>query len=257
MTHEQLRESAAAYALGALDDADRVAFEAHLPDCVECRAEVSSYRPVAGLLAHAAPGTNPPASLRARVLRHARPVRASAAARRRPGWGAQPAWLAAAACLALAVWSGLSLRSERSRSNTVNAELAEARAELASRDSVVSALLGPEVHVVSLSEPDRKPAMRVFWNHTRNVFIVTAANLPAPPAGKAYQLWAIQKGKAPLSMGTFVPGTDGRAATIIPVSASITDAGVIDNCGVTLEPLGGSPQPTESPRLLGTWRHVD
>jgi anti-sigma-K factor RskA len=218
---------------------------------------VASYRPVAGMLAHAAPAVDPPAALRARVLRDARQARPIATARRKPGWGARPAWLAAAACLALAVWSGVTLQSERGRQRAVNAELAEARAELASRDSVVAALLGPEVHVVSLSEPDRKPAMRVFWNHTRNVFIVTAANLPAPLPGKEYQLWAIRKGQAPMSMGTFVPGPDGRAATIIPVPASITDAGFIDNCGVTMEPAGGSPQPTENPRLLGTWRHVD
>jgi len=37
----------------------------------------------------------------------------------------------------------------------------------------------------------------------------------------------------------------------------INDAGYIDNCALTLEPAGGSSQPTETPRLVGAWRHVD
>ena len=33
--------------------------------------------------------------------------------------------------------------------------------------------------------------------------------------------------------------------------------GFVDNCGLTEEPAGGSPQPTETPRLLGVWVHTD
>jgi hypothetical protein len=40
-----------AYVLGALDDADRRAFETHLETCPECRARVDEVRPTAGLLA--------------------------------------------------------------------------------------------------------------------------------------------------------------------------------------------------------------
>jgi hypothetical protein len=40
-----------AYVLGALDDADRHAFETHLQTCPECRARVDELRPTAGLLA--------------------------------------------------------------------------------------------------------------------------------------------------------------------------------------------------------------
>jgi Putative zinc-finger len=40
-----------AYVLGALDDADRQAFEAHLATCPDCRARVDEVRPTVGLLA--------------------------------------------------------------------------------------------------------------------------------------------------------------------------------------------------------------
>src|SRR5205085_826336 len=106
---------------------------------------------------------------------------------------------------------------------TLQRELAESRAELAVRDSTLAAFMGPEVHVVSLAEPatslKRKPSLRVYWNHTRRVFIVTAFDLPALTRGRTYQLWAMRDGKPPLSMGTFAIGTHGRAARVIPVSS--------------------------------------
>jgi Putative zinc-finger len=40
----------AAYVLGALDDADRQAFEAHLATCADCQARVDQLRPTADLL---------------------------------------------------------------------------------------------------------------------------------------------------------------------------------------------------------------
>jgi hypothetical protein len=40
-----------AYVLGALDDTDRIAFEAHLETCAECRARVAEARPAVQLLA--------------------------------------------------------------------------------------------------------------------------------------------------------------------------------------------------------------
>ena len=39
-----------AYALGLLEDQDRVTFEAHLATCDACRTELPSLSPIAGLL---------------------------------------------------------------------------------------------------------------------------------------------------------------------------------------------------------------
>jgi anti-sigma-K factor RskA len=261
MSHEQWSGSAAAYALGALDADERAAFEQHLTTCATCRAEADELRETAAMLAHAAPTREvPPSALRERVLREAREVRpitsaASVARRRAP----IVPWLAAAASLTLAVLAWSQLRSERTQSAQLAAALDSARLGIAARDSMVAAFLGPEVHVVSLSPPPtgEKPSMRVFWNHTRNIFIVTAFNVPPAPAGKTYQLWAIRNGKQPLSMGTFNTDASGQATAIIAVGNDITQGGFIDLCALTLEPSGGSPQPTEQPRLVGSWRHTD
>jgi anti-sigma-K factor RskA len=279
MTHQELRDMTAAFALDALDGDERAAVDAHLPGCAECREAVASHRAVSGLLAYATAPTSPPnaAALRERILRDARQVRPLDSARGirhgvpqrdSAGGGQLPesgrgtrrtiaGWLAAAACLTIAALSGLAYRGERAEVAQLRNDLVATRAEMMRRDSVVAAFLGPEVHVVSLSAPQHKPAMRVYWNHTKNVFIITAFDVPAAPAGKTYQLWGIQKGKLPLSMGTFNVDGSGRALAVVPVPPNVTEAGFIDDCGLTMEPAGGSAQPTEAPRLVGPWRHVD
>jgi len=248
MTDHRWLELTAPYALDALTHEERTGFEAHLADCATCRAEVQAFREVAGLFAHAAPAAAPAPGLRDRVLLAARRVRPIAS--RRPAQPFRLAWLLAAASLVLAVGAGgVAVRAAvRARALA---------AAIAARDSTLAALLGPEVHVVSLAATGRQPTARVFWNHRRALFIVTAFDLPAAPPGRTYQLWAVAKDKAPMSMGTFNTDASGRATVVLPVDSAITQMGFIDLCGVTEEPSGGSPQPTETPRLLGSWRHTD
>lgn len=253
MTDHLWQDYAAPYALGALTAEDRSAFEAHLAGCDTCRAEVRSFAEVAGLLAHGAPAVEPPATLRARVLAEARRVRPIVTQRR----GAPVAWLAAAAGLLLALGAGVETWRLAGRVRALESTLAHSDSARAAAESTLVGLTGPEVHVVSLASTDRPPTARVFWNHAKRQFIVLAFDLPAPPPGRTYQLWAIANGKAPMSMGTFNTNAQGRAYAVLPVDAQITSLGFVDNCGLTEEPAGGSPQPTETPRLLGTWRHTD
>jgi anti-sigma-K factor RskA len=268
MTHEQLIGSAASYALDALDGGERAQFEAHLAGCRECQQEVAAYREVAGALAYAAPAIVIPRSdaLRDRILSEARQVRPIAPAPRPVPTpapvggprGSRVPWLVAGASLAAALVFAFVYRGERERNAALASEIAAARATLARDDSTLAAFVGPEVHVVSLTAAsEQKPAMRVFWNHTRHMFVVTALGMPPAPAGKTYQLWAIRKGKPPMSMGTFDADSSGPTTLTLRVPQEITAGGLIDDCALTVAPLGGSPQPTETPRLSGAWRHVD
>ena len=77
--HRDWIGQSAAYALGALDEDERVAFEKHLAGCAECRDEVREYRETAARLAAGSPGVTPPPGLRARVLDQARAIRPIAA----------------------------------------------------------------------------------------------------------------------------------------------------------------------------------
>jgi anti-sigma-K factor RskA len=252
-TAHEWQDLAAPYALGALTPEERRTFEAHLASCDVCRAAVRSFADVAGLLAYGAPSAEPPAGLRDRVLAEARRVRPIAATRRR----LSAAWLAAAAALLLALGAGITAWRMSGRVRILERQLAGADSLNAAEDSTLAMLTGPQVHVVSLAGTGRAPSARVFWNHSRGRFIVLAFDLPPAPAGRAYQLWAIAKGQAPMSMGTFNTDATGRATVVLPVAREIAVLGFVDNCGLTEEPTGGSPQPTETPRLLGAWVHTD
>lgn len=239
-------ESAGAYALGALGAEERAQFEAHLASCATCRAEVQSLREVTALLAHAAPPEAPPyPGLRDRVLGEAKRVRPIT----RPTVRWLP-WLAAAAALVVAI--GAERQSRRAA-----ARAAALAVEVAARDSIIADLTGPEVHVVSLASTGREPTARVFWNHRTQRFVVLAFDLPAAPVGRTYQLWALAKDRAPVSMGTFNTNAQGQAALRIPVDSSVIQLGFLAQCAVTEEPSGGSPQPTTTPFLVGTWIHSD
>ena len=53
MEQDRLHELAAGYALDALDDGERAAFEQHLAECEQCTTQVHAFRETAALLAHA------------------------------------------------------------------------------------------------------------------------------------------------------------------------------------------------------------
>ena len=57
----------AANALDALDERERMAFEAHYPSCEVCRADVLAFRATLTQVA-AAQSTVPPAAMKARVM---------------------------------------------------------------------------------------------------------------------------------------------------------------------------------------------
>jgi anti-sigma-K factor RskA len=251
-----MRDLVAPYALGSVTEEERAALLAHLPDCAECRAELADFERVAGLLPLAVADAAPPAALRDRVLRDARQVRPIGSARP-AGWRLTGPRLAAAASIAVALATGLWAWLATTQVRALHGALATARADLAARESTVTALLGQRVHVVSLAAEGQPPALRVFWNHDRNEFVVTAFALPPAAEGRTYQLWAIADGRLPVSMGTFDTDAAGRATAVLPVDPAVTALGLIRLCALTAEPEGGSPQPTEAPRLVGAWTHTD
>lgn len=69
--------------------------------------------------------------------------------------------------------------------------------------------------------------------------VVVASYLPPTPAGRRYQLWLLPAQGNPMDAGTFQSGADGTAVYISP-----TQATAAKGLAVSLEPEGGSPQPT-------------
>jgi anti-sigma-K factor RskA len=237
MTEHEWLALAAPYALDALNGEERTAFEAHLPGCAICEAEVRSFREVAARLAAAASPTEPPPGLRARVLREARPGR-----RRAP----LAPWLAAAAMLVLALAAGYGYWRERDARRTLEARVAE-------QGELLATLLAPDVGIANLAATGKPPSARLFWTPQRQRVVMAVFDLPPAPAGRTYQLWAIATGKPPVSLGTFNTGSDGRLIATITVPAGL----IFNLTAVTEEPAGGSPQPTQNPFLVGSVQRTE
>ena len=242
MTDHAWLDAAAPYALGALTAEERAAFEAHLADCAVCRADVQALGEVSGLLAHAAAAATPRPALRERILREARAVRPLAAG------GRGLPWLAVAAAVVLAVAAGVAYLKERGSRQMLERAVAVARDSLAAQQQLVATLLAPDVNTAVLASKGRPPTARVFWNPSRHRVVMAVFDLPPAPAGRIYQLWAIQTGKAPVSLGIFNTAPDGRVTTALDVPPALV---AFDVTAVTEEPAGGSPQPTQQPFLVG------
>lgn len=258
-------DDAALYALGALDGVSLTAFEAHLASCEECATAVREHRETTAFLAYSAPERTPPARLRERILRDAR---GSGQGEAGLGLHTQPRstrrldtrWLAAASIALVAVaaagyWVEREARSAAERDLVAaRTELEDSRAALASRDSALAMLLAPDVRFAALAAADDEPTLRVFWNESRDVIVVSAFNLPSPPSGRTYQLWGIGDAGSPISLGTFDTDATGSAVVLLNQGTDVPDAATLQLAALTLEPEGGSPQPTENPRFVGAWR---
>lgn len=219
-----LHHLAAAYALDALDESERVAFEAHYPTCDICRQEVEEFRATAGGLAAAA-SASPPPELRAQVLdeigrtRQLPPIVGTIAEARRRRRPVTPVLLAAAAAVLLVVG-------------------AVVVAGLRGGTSVEDVLAAPDAVVTTLDPtPDASGgSFQVVWSAERGQVAVIANGLADPGPDSVYELWAIV-GETPIAAGLFGPD-DGRLR-------STSDVDVAPAAwGVTVEPAGGSTAPT-------------
>ncbi|HEY3219241.1 MAG TPA: anti-sigma factor [Gemmatimonadales bacterium] len=243
MTEHRWTELAAPYALGSLDAEERAEFERHLETCASCRAEVQSFREVSGLLAQTVPPATPPAELRERILRAARQVRPLTPRRR-----TILPW-AAAAAVVLAILGGFGYWRAENEARVLRTRLDVAQSQLDSTKYVVAALLDSSVAITDLAATGKAPSMRLYWNRARNIVVVAAFDLPPAPAGRTYQLWAIEKGHAPVSVGIFNTSPTGRAVITLAMPTAVRP----QVSAVTEEPAGGSPQPTQQPFLVGSW----
>ncbi|MGW1540076.1 anti-sigma factor [Streptomyces sp. NPDC002309] len=231
-----------AYALHALPDDERAAFARHLTDCEPCRQETAEFAATAARLGLAATVT-PGAALREQVLRRVTSVRQVPPAGRPVEWarraGARRARAlsrcALAACVAAAALGGTALwQHERARDSAERAVLAEQRV-----DALTGVLAAPDAKSRTVRLPGGASATLVASaGRDRAVFV--ASGMAEPPRDKVYQLWFDDGGRM-RSAGLMDPGRTGQAVLMRgPVDGA---AGV----GITVEPTGGSEQPTSEP----------
>lgn len=272
---EDLHALAYAYAIGALTDAEAQEFEQHLAECSSCTSGVFEAREVAAALSSLVPA-EPPARLRATVLAEiaqtpqqalpsmptapsftvvkqsspdGRPGRhLGSVAEEQPREVApvtrlrQRRWtatlLAAASVLAAVGFGGWAY--EASREDDTNQVATDPAQQLAQeqRDELTDLLAADDVRTVSGRFPQTDNTGTVVVSEKRQQAMFVASGLPALPDDEVYEAWTIDGDATPA--GTFT--SDGtRAITTLsdPQQALSADA-----FAITIEPAGGSEQPT-------------
>jgi len=221
-----------AYALDALTTDDQQEFEQHLPTCTNCGSDLVELRATAARLSDTT-WQSPPAEMKARLMdavantAQERPRVATMAGRERRRF--LPALLAAAAVLAVLVSLGAFL-VERDR-------LSEAQREQAAMVAVLSA---PDVEQ-QVARLENGATVRMLMSPSLDEAVVTMMDLPALTNDQSYQMWRMQ------------PGGPDPEAVISAEQSSDSVARVIDDLddtqaiAVTVEPAGGSDQPTTRP----------
>jgi len=238
MSEMDVHKLTGAYALDALDELERARFEQHLAQCEDCRAEVAELRETAALLAETTAVT-PPASLRDSVLAGISQVRplapevpasptsptrhAARPAARGRGW--VPFLVAAA--LALIVGVGALVTQPWAPSDDVE--------RLTAAEQVLQAPDAQEVSV-DLGEAGRATITR---SKSQDRAVITTEDMVSAPSGKDYELWFID-GDEFVSAGLMPDSPD--QTVVLDGSASAAAA-----VGITVEPDGGSKQPTSDP----------
>jgi len=160
-----------------------------------------------------------------------------------PIWKTVLPWALAASFLiaflvSSAVKDNLELREKLKRESARTDELNQINAVLATGQWRLLMLAG--------QEPAPSASAKVYWDVKANRWVVSA-DLPPAPAGKTYQLWFVTP-DAKISAGLINPDQNGHGFTVVRFPSNVTRLAA---AAITLEPEGGSPQPTMPIYALG------
>jgi anti-sigma-K factor RskA len=212
---EAMLDLVAAYAVGAIDPATGESSDVrkHISECAICREEFKVARAATAALGLSAAEV-PPADLRERILASL-PSKVVPLSRRSPSPWFVPAVAAAVVLIVAGVWwSG-----HRAPAPTWAVACLPAASDCHASGTVTVA----------------------GANHLH----MQLSGLVALPAGKQYQAWIIRPGSAPKPEPVFSPDEGGAGSVDIPESP--TKGALV---AVTVEPAGGSQQPTSKPFLV-------
>jgi hypothetical protein len=235
--HTSYREEIGAYLLGALTDDEREAFEQHMDDCVECRAEIEQLRPAADALPRSVEQVEPPGSLKTSLMEIVeREAREAAAGEGEQTWAAPPAR------------SRPPLR-ERLRLPSLRPALVVGALVLGLAVGFAVAQLGGDEGartVVATVDQNRIPQgsgdLRIEGDGEDGA-ILRVNDMPDLRGREVYQAW-VQRNGTVLPQPTFEVGPDGSGAVAVPEDLSDAQAVL-----VTREPRGGATSPSEQPIL--------
>lgn len=253
------------YALGATNEVETALVEAALLDCPGLQRELADYEAMTDAMLYDVPQVAPPPSLRANILAQATPRQPEPRKRQdtiiRPNWHQlllSPVGAAAAlAIVALFVSNGYWLYQSQAIQDEnrqlaydvrhLEQENADLSTELNSSQNLLAALgteRGGRAQFISADATDGQPLAQLAWTDSATpehwVAMFAVQNLPTLQDA-VYQLWLQRDDESVISIGTFTVDEEGRATVIFELDEPI---GTFAGAGVTIEPPGGSPEPT-------------
>ena len=231
MTACAYRENVGSYVLHALPDDEYERFSSHLEECADCQREIADLQMAADTLPLAIDQVAPPPELKDRIMNVVRAeaelLNASGAEADRPEprprrerrrWQLSmrplPAIGLVTAVLAVGVLAGAMINGGGESTRTVGAK------------------------VTLASAPTARAALRVSGDDGR----LAVSNFPSAGSDRVYQVWLVHGHGKPASAGLFRVPASGQATFAIPESMK-----GVDQVLVSVEPGGGSDQPTTQP----------
>jgi anti-sigma-K factor RskA len=246
---DELHLLTGAYVVDALTGEELAEFERHLYRCAACTEEVKGLRETTAALGMAA-AVAPPPEMRPRVLAAATRMRQlPPSARTLPGHGAprkatrlrrfagpRPVTTVAVAAMvaAIVVLCVLQVRTRQ------QLEQAQAGNRVAAQ-----ILAAPDARIETGGTTVGGTMTAVISPHDGKA-VVTTVDMPVPSGTRVYQLWVISAAGA-RSAGLLPASTAGATS---PVLAADVQPG--DKLAITVEPAGGTLQPTTTPIVLLT-----
>jgi len=221
MTCEELQQDYTPFALGIAEDPEQSQILDHLKrNCPHCAAGVRSAMTTVAALSGAVKLTEPPKNLRRRVGRLAQKE-------------SKRSWIAIYAPWALTALLSLALIAIGTTGRRENSDVTILERSL-------PMLHDPAAKSVSFGAGQQAKGRVIVSPGEGVVFI--GAGMPSLDAGKTFELWILAKEGNYVSAGSFRAKSDSSA--IFVRAGQMEDAAGVE---VTIEPSGGSSQPTGAP----------
>jgi anti-sigma-K factor RskA len=270
MKWNKVKEVAPLYVIGALDEKAAQEVEASLHSATtEQQRVIARWRDVATSLPQALSLQSPPDHVRERLLNRIAeetqqtPIEIAVEESTSEGLAgraeekvlsfAQPRraesrparWLLIAATALLAFTAGYLFKQNsdlaRERDNVAR-ERDDLSKEMAMWRRQVDDIVSPTTRIIAMAGEETPQAnAKVVWDTNARQWAIYIFDLPAPPSDKDYQLWYMTK-NAKISAAVF--RTDEQGRTVLKLTLPPAALADLAATAVTLEPRGGSPQPT-------------
>ena len=242
------------YALDALTEEEKQLVEAYLAEHPEARPEVQSLQSGASALPYAVSPVEPPPHVKDALM--ARVTADSEARERSSQRVASPPVrrgirfedlfrvLSLGAATIAIVWAfvlNAQVARLRNEISTLNEQVAAQSQSITDLVQNLPQSEQSDVISVSLQSTEDQPRAlgQLIANPNDKSAVVVISGLPPLEPGKTYQVWLI--GGAPVSAGLLAVDENGQSVLIITSEEAI---GSFTSVGVSIEPEGGSEQPT-------------